>query len=67
MAFKDEDIKHLETVMAKGLERVRYQDKEVTYQTVSELKKAWELMQRQLKKAPLIRRVVSTFSKRLDQ
>ena len=67
MAFKDEDIKHLETVMAKGLERVRYQDKEVTYQTISELKKAWELMQRQLKKAPLIRRIVSTFSKGLDR
>lgn len=48
MAWTIEDIDALKAAIAKGVQRVKYQDKEVTYHSVDDMLKALRLMEQEL-------------------
>ncbi len=63
--WTNEDLQRLEKAISLGTLKVKFADKEVTYQDISEMLKARSTMLRVLRQPTLKTNVISTFDKGL--
>lgn len=66
MAWTQADLDALETQMASGVLKVKYADKEVTYASFEDMKKARAMIRKALGQTNKRQRIFAKFSKGLD-
>lgn len=67
MAWTDADLAEIEKAIKSGAKRVKYQDKEIEYQSLAEMLQARDLIRVELGKVSRTRRVFANFSKGLKE
>lgn len=65
IGFTLEQLAALEAAIARGARKVKYSDKEVTYQTLSEMLQLRDLIRRELGLAAKSKRLMAEFDKGL--
>lgn len=67
MAWTESDLAEIEKAIKSGAKRVRYQDKEVEYQSLAEMIQVRDLIRVELGQVPRTRRVLANFNKGLTK